>query len=422
MREDNFRASSIVRHHGSSMLNRERLTEMMERFEIDLLIATSPENIFYAAGYMPFQGVWNRFPKAAAVGRRGEPVFLTLPMNEIGFAADDLRSSNLDLHFFGRTNFALPATDLDPVETWMQSHATAGATNVVDSIVNGLGDRISGNVRIAIDQTGAPELASRLASRLPTASVEVGGEEVWRVVRMVKTVNEQDRLARAIDVNEAGIAAVHAHLDTDDEIGLARVYNATVGAAGGAVQHWIGSFGRRAGAYRRPSGEKELAGHRFRFDCGIVFDGYCSDLGGTAQVGTQPSTLELSTYRALTAGIERALDVIRPGVPTSSVYTAVIDAVRRSGLADYQHTLVGHGIGIEPRDYPILGAPMHAGSRYLGDVFDPVIEVGMVLNIECPIIQLADGGFQHEVTLVVEESGARLLSQLRDYRVVPTRT
>lgn len=399
-------------------LNRERLKRMMEQFEVDLLIATSPENVFYTTGYMPFQGIWNRFPKAAVVSRHDDVTTLVLPMNEIGFAQDDIHSPSTELRFFGRSNFADPSSVLDPIEFLMQGQANGGSPNIVDALIAGLGDRLGEKMRIVVDQSGASELCQRLASRIPAARVDGGGEELWRLVRMVKTTQEHRRLSRAIDVNEAGIAAVHANLDNATESELARIFQATIGAAGGNVQHWIGSFGRVAGAYRRPGANDYRSGGRFRFDCGIAFNGYSSDLGGTAQVGGEPSAAERSTYRALTAGIETALEKGRPGTLSSRLYGDVLDAVRRSGLKDYAHTLVGHGIGIEPRDYPILGAPMKSGTEFLGDVFDPLLEAGMVLNIECPIIQLSDGGFQHEVTLVIEENGPRLLSQLREYRLV----
>lgn len=399
-------------------IHSDRAQQLLDRFDVDVLIATSAENIFYATGYKPFQGVWNRFPKAALIFRGNTHRGLALPMNEVGFVADWSGEPDVETVFFGKNNFADPVSPLNEEETWLVDKVAGAKPNAIEAIAHLTSRYAPTDARIVIDQSSAPELTEAIAVRLPQAEVSGRGEELWRLMRMVKTEREIGLLVRAIEVNEAGIHAVHSRLGTESERGLAATFYAAVGAAGGNVQHWIGSFGRRAGAYRLATDHAIVRRGRFRFDCGIEFGGYCSDLGGTAQVGETPSADEKSVYDALSAGVETALETGKPGVRSSELYAKVTEAVRKAGLRDYEHSLVGHGIGVEPRDYPILGQPMKAGSQYLGDVFDPELEAGMVLNIECPMIRLSDGGFQHEVTLVVKPDGPRLLSEFRQYRVI----
>jgi Xaa-Pro aminopeptidase len=124
----------------------------------------------------------------------------------------------------------------------------------------------------------------------------------------------------------------------------------------------------------------------------------------------------------LTAGIDAALENARPGIRTSALYDSVIGAVRKAGLSDYRFSLAGHGIGIEPRDYPIIAPPARTASPFWETPFDPELEAGMVLNIECPIIALGSGGYQHEVTFVVGTGGTKLLSSRREYEVTPFET
>jgi Xaa-Pro aminopeptidase len=55
-----------------------------------------------------------------------------------------------------------------------------------------------------------------------------------------------------------------------------------------------------------------------------------------------------------------------------------------------------------------------AASLFRADVTDPRIEVGMVLNVETPVLELGEGGYQHEITFAVEPSANRLLSPVRE--------
>jgi Xaa-Pro aminopeptidase len=114
--------------------------------------------------------------------------------------------------------------------------------------------------------------------------------------------------------------------------------------------------------------------------------------------------------------MEKTSSLRPPGTRASELYAKVTEAIRKGGLPQYKCTLAG--IGIEPRDYPILGAPMKISSPFMGAPFDPEIRAGMVLNIETPLNILTQGSFQYEVTLLVENDGGRLLSRRRSYDAV----
>jgi Xaa-Pro aminopeptidase len=234
---------------------------------------------------------------------------------------------------------------------------------------------------------------------------------------MVKTDAEIERLAAAAALNESAIAAMHDVLGVENDAGVERVFRCAVAAGRGNVQHFVGNAGRLAGAYRSAGQARSSVGERFRFDVGIELDGYCSDLGGTAQISAEPSSDEMHVYAALTAGIDHAVEIARPGVQASELYQEVLGAIRKAGLLDYRFSLVGHGIGVEPRDLPIVAPPSRHASPFLDAPFDPQLEAQMVINIECPLNLLAKGAYQHEVTLVITHGGAKLLSARRDYLI-----
>jgi len=399
-------------------MNRERLFALMRRHNLTALVGTSPENIFYASGYMPFQNVWNRFAKAVVVlVDHAEPV-LVLPVAELGFARDALKGVGAEVMVFGSSNFVVPnPTALDASENWIYERSLAPRRGIAEAVLE-VAARAGVSGRIAVDRTGAPEVFDQLRVRAESREILDRGEDVWRLARMVKTPSEVVRLTRAARLNEDAIDAAIAGVGRMSEREIERTYSSFCHAGGGWMQHWTGGASARAGAFHGSDTSIAAYGSRFRFDCGLVLDGYCSDLGGTLQVGVTPSAAELATYRALTEGIDEGAAKLRPGMKTSTVYAMVLQAIRRAGLPEHSYSMCGHGIGVEPRDYPIITAPMALASPFWDTPFDPLIEVGMVLNIECPMNILGEGGYQHEVTMVVEESGARLLSKRREYDTV----
>lgn len=395
-----------------------RIRDLLARHDLTAVIGTSPENVRYASGHDCFQGVWNRFPKAVIVSAAAERPILVLPIGEIGFAIDRGLQGRADLYFFGSNNVAVEDEGaLDAADRWILETGRKSYPGLGAALEAALREHVAVG-RVAVDRTGAAEIFNMLAESDARHSFVDRGEDFWRIARMVKTDEEVASLQRAVALNEAAIDAVHARLGLASERELAAVYAAAVCAGGGFVQHWSGATGATAGSFRDHTHRVTARGDRFRFDCGLMLDGYCSDIGGTAQVGDEPSRAERSVYDALTAGIDEALAFVRPGVRTTQIYERVLDAVRKGGLPDYRYSLVGHGIGVEPRDYPVIAGPIRAASPFWEAPHDIAIEEGMVLNIECPLNILGKGGFQHEVTFVVGGRENRLLSQRRPYRVV----
>ena len=76
-----------------------------------------------------------------------------------------------------------------------------------------------------------------------------------------------------------------------------------------------------------------------------------------------------------------------------------VETIRRSGLPDYRRHHVGHGIGLEMYEAPLVE-----------ENSDALLEAGMVINVETPYYESGYGGFQVEDTIVVTETGEELLT------------
>jgi hypothetical protein len=104
-------------------------------------------------------------------------------------------------------------------------------------------------------------------------------------------------------------------------------------------------------------------------------------------------------HRALLAGVERACELIRPGVRAAQVFEAAVETVRREGIGHYRRNHVGHGIGIDGYDAPSLTATS-----------DEILEGGMVLCVETPYYELGRWGLQVEDMVVVRADGVERLT------------
>jgi Xaa-Pro aminopeptidase len=100
-------------------------------------------------------------------------------------------------------------------------------------------------------------------------------------------------------------------------------------------------------------------------------------------------------------GQDAALRAVAPGVKASAVFETALTAARAAGLPDYRRQHVGHGIGLEVNEPPII-TPAAAQP----------IEAGMVLDVELAYYELGFGGVHVEDTIVVTERGHDRLTRM----------
>jgi Xaa-Pro aminopeptidase len=127
-------------------------------------------------------------------------------------------------------------------------------------------------------------------------------------------------------------------------------------------------------------------------------------------VGAAPTVL-LTYYEALTKGIEAMLEVIRPGLPVNDLFRLGVETVRSAGIPHYRRHHVGHGIGLDMYEAPLLVGTEGSSDVHANGRTDTVLRAGMVINIELPYYELGLGGLQIEETLVVRPEGPKLLTQ-----------
>lgn len=155
------------------------------------------------------------------------------------------------------------------------------------------------------------------------------------------------------------------------------------------------------GAGRRPAGR----GEPVIIDFVGMANGYGVDQTRTLSVGPLPVDMQ-DAYRACLDIQAVACETARPGTPAGAVYEAAVERAAELGYADAfmgtplnRVTFLGHGVGLEVDEFPLLGRGV---SRPL--------EEGNTVAIEPKMVFPGRGVVGVENTWVVEPEGLRALT------------
>jgi Xaa-Pro aminopeptidase len=140
------------------------------------------------------------------------------------------------------------------------------------------------------------------------------------------------------------------------------------------------------------------AGEPVLFDLSPVIGGYRADLSRTVHLG--PAGPELRrAHRVVLEAQARATAALRPGLRTREADAVARDHIDRNGFgACFNHSL-GHGIGLDQHEAPLLSP--HDGA---------VLEAGMVVTIEPGIYLPGLGGVRLEDAAVITDHGCEVIT------------
>jgi Xaa-Pro aminopeptidase len=389
-------------------INVARATALMKAEGVDGIVAATLENNFYLSG------VWDDgqelFPHDSEFY-----TMATADAPDRGIVICSIGAADLTLEgystlrdvvtfgtFFRDFMDGIPLdADEEKVKKITMAHEV-GRTSVdaLAEAINRLG--LASSV-VAVDERGPNRnLLAILAEKFPRAEFRPASG-LLRSIRAVKMPDELERVEQALRITEAGLRAAFAEFaEGVSEKAVQNAFERTVAAEGARTGFCLVRFGRGLALGQiRPSESITLAAKDFAFfDVGVTYRGYRSDIGRLVSFG-EPSDEIRSLFDASKAGQQVAIDMMRPAVVAKDVFTKAVEAVREAGIPSYQRQHVGHGIGIEYYDLPVLTPSS-----------ETVLEAGMVFEVETPYYRPGVGGAFIEDTVVVTEGDPKIITTL----------
>ncbi len=407
------------------LANKERMLQKMEQFDLDAIIASHPENVSYLSDFqshLPYMYRFLNVESYALFPRRKdiEPALFVTRVDVAWTARYPTWVSEV-YPFGNRYYHVYPEGTLSEGEKRYKQtldDSERYAPTAGGAIVKALKRKGLDKGKIGIDEKNlAPATREEIVSGCPHAKL-IDAFELFRVIRMVKTPDEIERLKTAGILNEEATQSVLQFLKEGvTEEDLAQHFLEKTAKSGAVFEFWNTAAGTQssmnimaAGHFFPPSKYRLKKGDGFRYDGGAIYNKYHSDAGGCAVLGS-PSPRQKLCYGAVESGMEKAMEFLKPGAIPSKVFEEVILAVEKGGLPHYSKMarFCGHGIGIEARDYPLFVKPMKATSPFLPGTYDLPLEEDMVISIEIPYGELGLGGFQVEYTFLIKRDGCEKL-------------
>ncbi len=274
--------------------------------------------------------------------------------------------------------------------------------------------------RVEFPRTTSHMRFLELKEDLPGADIIVrsdGFESFTGKARAIKDATEIRSLEKAADVTNAILDTITTMLtrpggaDGVREIDMAQLIQREAvshGAEGTGFETLAAGPGRSWGIHAFPSSSAAAFATQGLsiLDFGVVIDGYTSDVTLTVARGSLSDGQE-TMVRLVTEAYETAVQMAQPGVTPQALGARVEQIFSAAGHA-MPHSL-GHGIGIETHETPVL--------RSHGDMSDPPLSAGMVFTIEPGLYDPLHGGVRWENDVLITEKGARVLTRATIIRI-----
>jgi Xaa-Pro dipeptidase len=384
------------------LLNRARASKIMEQEGVDGLVATTPQNVTYLTDHHGEYWHIRTISVFAALSKNEPKPVLIAPIGNI------TPPTPTDIKFAVFGEVPLIVSDLGYADEYDRElldrrKGLEASPNAMQALFKALRDLGLNNGRIAVDERNFTRSQfSALEAEFPKAKI-IDGYDLLSSIRSVKTEEEVERLRVSVKATEAGVKAATGILTPGvTEKDLEAAFNLGVIKSGAIPLFSIVCSGNRSAHTNTVPGNRVIqSGDVVRMDIGSVYRYYKSDIARTFIVGSEPTQTQQRYWNAVIAAEEAAMKTLRPGVTAGEVFRIAVETARESGIPNFKRNHVGHGIGIETYDMPVLTPDNEA-----------VVEEGMVFCVETPYNEFGYGGFQVEDTMVVRKNGVELLSSL----------
>lgn len=222
-------------------------------------------------------------------------------------------------------------------------------------------------------------------------------------IRQIKEPEEIARIAAAQELTDRAFEHILGMIKvgvTEREIALElEFFMRRNGSEGVAFDAIVASGPNSALPHAKVTDRAVGSGDLLKMDFGAKIDGYCADMTRTVVVGSA-SDKQREIYEAVLAANIAGIEAVKPGLPGKAIDAAARAVIEGRGFGDLFGHGLGHGVGREVHELPGVG-PRATKS----------VLAGSVITVEPGIYVPGFGGVRIEDLVVVEESGARVLTR-----------
>lgn len=409
-------------------MHRGRAEEILEREGLDALVLGQGINVYHASGFWPLTSRMGHSPNTFAIVTRRDTQPLSLVLSSFTYyylLADVHRRDDFPVYIHTSpadeegpdgaplaAPFALfpdrDAMPLDSIESRRGSltafaEQEAGASAYAKfALAKALKDLGLTKARIAVDHQNVRELVAETA---PDATL-VDADDALRRIRPVKSDHEIALMRHAATNNaEAALAAVRAVRAGASYRDLRNLFYTEAAQRGNKGVFMV---------VDRVSAEQYDApfrdGQAFLIDAVSEFGGYHGDYGRTIFLG-EPTRPMAKAVAAIGTAWDEIRHALKPGMRFSEIGALGQQTLKKLG-GDYVVPFGPHSVGLYHTDH--VGDAGAAAFRE-----DHVLEKGMILSVDCPLLESGMGGSAHlEDLMLITGNGSEPINNVGDQVVI----
>ena len=356
--------------------------DIMQHYELDGLLVTTPQNIRYFTGYDSQFWESPTRPWFVVVPASGKPIGIVPEIGESEFKK----------------------TWLEDIKTWPSPRPEDEGISILKSTID--------NLKKTYGQIGA-EFGKEMAIRMPVRDLfklkEIvktnfvdGSDAIWEM-RMIKTNAEIERIKHICSIASDAYYDLPSQLnigDTEREaVNKLKIDIINRGADNVPFMPGISGKGGVSQIVCGPSDKVIENGDILFIDTGSTFDGYFCDFDRNFAFGSTTSEVE-KVYEILWHATDAGINAAKPGASTFDIFNAMNKIISDGNAVGNNVGRLGHGLGLQLTEPP---------SHRPGD--NTLIKENMVLTIE-PGMEYAQGKMiVHEENVVIRKDGAELITK-----------
>jgi len=243
----------------------------------------------------------------------------------------------------------------------------------------------------------------KLSSSLEAELIPGGG--LVEQLRAIKDSQEIDLLRRGAAMMDEAFNFILTFIKpglTEQQVSLELEYYLRSKGALGIPFPYIVASGLRGALPHGVASNKVLqAGELVTIDFGAVWDGYATDMTRTISLG-KPNQRQREVYQIVREAQQRAREGITAGLSCCQADALARNPIKEAGLGDYFGHGLGHGVGLEVHELPVLSWRS-----------EELLQPGMVVTVEPGVYIPGWGGVRIEDMVLLGEDGAEQLTDSR---------